>query len=115
MIQKHKVQVLEENYIECLVSGMNEKHYAAYKKYCEEVEDLSVEEWLEVVNYGEGVGNVSYQEWLDIESENDPNFFRWLFDNDEYADFGKVSDEDMNEFREFKEGAEIGDWDEYYL
>ena len=32
--------------------------------------------------YRQGHGEQSFPEWLQMESENDPNFFRWLFEDE---------------------------------
>jgi len=34
-------------------------------------------------------------EWCDLESESDPNFYRWLFNNGDIEDFGsELTDEE---------------------
>ncbi|OJV17919.1 MAG: hypothetical protein BGO30_08225 [Bacteroidetes bacterium 41-46] len=37
----------------------------------------------------------SIAEWCDLESQSDPNFFRWLFNDDDISDFGSnLTDEE---------------------
>lgn len=39
-----------------------------------------------------------FSEWVKLESENDPGFFRWLFEIDELEDFFCVDEESFSEF-----------------
>ena len=40
--------------------------------------------------------------YVERESENDPGFFRWLFDNEHLSDFGfNLSKEQKQEYKEF--------------
>ena len=40
--------------------------------------------------------------YVERESENDPGFFRWLFDNENLSDFGfNLSKEQKQEYKEF--------------
>lgn len=71
----YKIQILQENYDE----------------YCSNSKD------------GEGDG-MSLQEYVRRESENDPAFFRWLFDVGDINDFGtNLSEERKNEYQEWLE------------
>lgn len=48
--------------------------------------------------------NITLREYVEREAENDPNFFRWLFDDGELGDFDfRMSDEQKEEYREFLE------------
>lgn len=40
--------------------------------------------------------------FVERESDNDPNFFRWLFDDDNLSDFGfNLSKEQKQDYKEF--------------
>lgn len=40
--------------------------------------------------------------YVERESENDPGFFRWLFDDENLSDFGfNLSEEQKQEYKEF--------------
>ena len=48
--------------------------------------------------------NMSAKEYVQSESQNDPNFFRWLFDKDFEKDFdSSLTEEEKKEFNEFLE------------
>lgn len=41
-------------------------------------------------------------EWCDLESESDPDFFRWLFNDPDISDFGSnLTDEERRIAKEF--------------
>ena len=49
-------------------------------------------------NYNNSIENgetCEFAEWVKLESQSDPNFFRWLFDDDSLPDFsaGEYADE----------------------
>ena len=53
-------------------------------------------------NYKNSVKNGEtreFAEWVKLESQSDPNFFRWLFDDDSLQDFSAGEHEE--EFVEF--------------
>ena len=53
-------------------------------------------------NYKNSVKNgetCEFAEWVKLESQSDPNFFRWLFDDDSLQDFSAGEHEE--EFVEF--------------
>ena len=53
-------------------------------------------------NYNNSIANgetCEFPEWVKVESQSDPNFFRWLFDDDSLPDFSAVEYEE--EFLEF--------------
>ena len=53
-------------------------------------------------NYNNSIANgetFEFAEWVKLESQSDPNFFRWLFDDDSLQDFSAGEYED--EFIEF--------------
>ena len=59
-------------------------------------------------NYDEYVNNggegLTFREYVKREAENDPNFFRWLFDDRGLGDFDYgLSEEQMTEYNEFIE------------
>ena len=59
-------------------------------------------------NYDEYVNNggegLTFREYVEREAENDPNFFRWLFDDRGLGDFDYgLSEEQMTEYNEFIE------------
>ena len=59
-------------------------------------------------NYDEYVNNggegLTFREYVEREAENDPNFFRWLFDDGGLGDFDSgLSEEQMTEYNEFIE------------
>lgn len=56
-------------------------------------------------NYIEnGDDNITLREYVECEAESDPNFFRWLFDDDGLGDFNfGLSDEQREEYRNFIE------------
>lgn len=71
----YKIQILNEN----------------YNEYCRNSED------------GEGDG-MSLREYVERESESDPAFFRWLFDDGYINDFGtNLSEERFDEYRSLLE------------
>lgn len=41
---------------------------------------------------------VTFAEWVETESENDPDFFRWLFDNPDLGDSECPDEAEFNEF-----------------
>lgn len=54
-------------------------------------------------NYDEYVKNCprspeSFGEWVELESESDPGFFRWLYDDECLKDFDCPDKEKFNEF-----------------
>jgi hypothetical protein len=52
-------------------------------------------------NYKESGEKISFNEWVNRESENDPNFFRFLFNKEFDNDFdADLSDEERKEFKE---------------
>lgn len=43
-----------------------------------------------------------FKDWIDMESQNDPHYFRWLFDNNSISDFGgNLTVEDWEEYGRF--------------
>ena len=53
-------------------------------------------------NYKSSESEMSFAEYVKRESENDPNFFRWFFDEDLAEDFdASLSDEQREEFDDF--------------
>ena len=53
-------------------------------------------------NYKQSNCDMTFAEYVLRESENDPNFFRFLFDESFDSDFDlSISDEQKAEFREF--------------
>ena len=51
-------------------------------------------------NYNNSLGETcEFAEWVKLESQSDPNFFRWLFDDDSLQDF--CAGEYEEEFLEF--------------
>lgn len=62
-------------------------------------EQILRENYDEYVNNG---GGGSLSEYVEREAENDPNFFRWLFDDGNLGDFDYgLSEELMAEYKEF--------------
>lgn len=49
-------------------------------------------------NYGQTNKEFSFAGWIELEAENDPNFFRWLFDEDLEQDFVCPDKEAFAEF-----------------
>lgn len=49
-------------------------------------------------NYDSVEQSMSFREWVDLTSENDPSFFRWLFEVDNLSDFECPSREDFENF-----------------
>ena len=52
-------------------------------------------------NYRMGGSEISFKDWIQQESENDPNFFAWLFDLDDDTDYFGLSDEQSKDFEDF--------------
>ena len=50
-------------------------------------------------NYNNSGETCEFAEWVKLESQSDPNFFRWLFDDDSLQDFSAGEHEE--EFLEF--------------
>ena len=53
-------------------------------------------------NYNNSIANgetCEFAEWVKLEAQSDPNFFRWLFDDDSLQDFSAGEHEE--EFLEF--------------
>lgn len=49
----------------------------------------------------------SFREYAELESENDPDFFRWLFNDGDISDFGtNLDDKQREEYAEFLDGLE---------
>lgn len=72
-MKRNKVQILREQ----------------YNEYCENSID------------GQGDG-MSFREYVGREADNDPGFFRWLFDDDELEDFDDgLTQEQKKEFNEW--------------
>ena len=64
-------------------------------------EQILRENYDEYVNNG---GGLTLREYVEREAENDPNFFRWLFDDGGLGDFDYgLSDEQKAEYNEFIE------------
>lgn len=79
MIRNYKENQLRENYEE-------------YRENC-------------ITDYGEC--EMSLSDYVKRESENDPNFFRFLFDDGEISDFGvNLEDDRRTEFATWLEGLE---------
>lgn len=54
-------------------------------------------------NFQQHEGNISLSEWVECEAESDPNFFRFIFDEDLEQDFDRsLSDSQKEEFERFK-------------
>ena len=65
-------------------------------------EQILRENYDEYVN--NGGGGLTFREYVEREAENDPNFFRWLFDDRGLGDFDYgLSEEQMTEYNEFIE------------
>lgn len=82
-----------------------EKHApAAFQDYClEDVEIPRLEYKKQILgeNFRKGGNEVSFSEWVQLESENDPGFFRWLFEIDEIGDFDCPNTEAFEKFLEW--------------
>ena len=51
-----------------------------------------------------GSDDITFREYVERYADNDPNFFRWLFDDGELGDFDfGLRDEQIEEYREFIE------------
>lgn len=49
-----------------------------------------------------GSDDITLREYVDREADSDPNFYRWLFDDDDLGDFNfGLSDEQRKEYRDF--------------
>ncbi len=40
----------------------------------------------------------SFSEYVELESQNDPNFFRWLFEQDDLSDFENPEPDTFSDF-----------------
>lgn len=50
----------------------------------------------------EDKGNSTIAEYCNIESQSDPGFYRWLFDDDDISDFGSnLTEEDKKQAADF--------------
>lgn len=53
-------------------------------------------------NYKASNSSLSFIEYVEIEASNDPNFFRWLFDEEFDDDFdSSLSNEQREEYKNF--------------
>ena len=53
-------------------------------------------------NYNEVPRSISLKKWVELESQSDPNFFRFFFDSEFDSDFGKdLTDKQREEFQIF--------------
>lgn len=60
----------------------------------------NLENKLQVLN--ENRGDVELSEYVKANSQSDPNFFRWLFDEEFDADFdSSLTDEQKEEYKSF--------------
>lgn len=77
---------------------------AASQDYCiEDVEIHRVEYKKQILaeNYRQSDNEQNFLEWVQAESENDPGFFRWLFEIDILADFECPNKEAFEKFLEW--------------
>lgn len=54
-----------------------------------------------IENYGSSTEELSLKEYVKIESENDPNFFMWLFDENEAWEDFQCPEEAQEAWEEF--------------
>lgn len=77
---------------------------AALQDYClEDVEIPRLEYKKQILseNFRNGDSELSFSEWVQIESDNDPGFFRWLFEIDSIGDFDCPNKESFDKFLEW--------------
>ena len=77
---------------------------AALQDYClEDVEIPRFEYKKQILseNFRNGDSELSFSEWVQIESDNDPGFFRWLFEIDSIGDFDCPNKESFDKFLEW--------------
>ena len=60
-------------------------------------------------NFNRSKSEMSFGEYVKRESENDPDFFRWLFDDDNLDGYSTLSIEQSNEFDEMLETIALED------
>lgn len=54
--------------------------------------------------YGDDAEQLSIREYAEREAENDPGFYRWIFDDSEIGDFGlNLTEAQRKEYAEFIE------------
>lgn len=64
------------------------------------MKEIKLQQLLE--NFINSESEMSFSEYVKRESENDPNFFRWFFDEEFDNDFNlSLSDEQLEEFNDF--------------
>lgn len=54
-------------------------------------------------SYRQGKHEISFMEWLELESEGDPDFWRWLFDDGDLDGEYTLTDEHKELYKEFLE------------
>ena len=55
---------------------------------------------IENYNQGDNEGQ-NFKEWVETEAQNDPGFFRWLFEDDELGDFECPNEEALQTFMDW--------------
>ncbi len=74
---------------------------AALQDYCLEDVEISRLEYKKQIlaeNFSHSGNEESFSEWVRLESENDPGFFRWLFEIDALSDFDCPNKEAFEKF-----------------
>ena len=62
----------------------------------------NLENKIQVLTENAKAANLTIREFVEIEKDNDPNFFRWLFDEDFENDFdANLSEDQKEEFENF--------------
>ena len=77
---------------------------AALQDYCledVEIQRLEYKKQILAENFSQGGNEVSFSEWVQLESENDPGFFRWLFEIDALGDSDCPNKEAFEKFLEW--------------
>lgn len=55
---------------------------------------------IENYNQGDNEGQ-NFKEWVETEAQNDPGFFRWLFEVDDLGDFESPNEEAFEKFMDW--------------
>lgn len=68
------------------------------------IKDIKKEKLIENYESANNPADISFKEYVERESQNDPNFFRFLFEEEFEDDFDfSLTDEQREEFEEFLE------------
>lgn len=68
------------------------------------IKNIKIQQLIENYESANNPANISFKKYVERESQNDPNFFRFLFEEEIEDDFDfSLTDEQREQFEEFLE------------